>query len=288
MLQCEDKCQHYILTFEYPNKLAKRPSTIHLPGITDTHKLHQIGNTKGKHLYYRKFACCCFGCIHGSEDCSNDICPDDWSACDLAKKKSVKPDLKYWFGDDTCNLPDICNLPHIEEPCMQQLSWPAILRALAQQGSFFQLQRYIAANPIPQLAIAADDTFRQSDTNLLDLVALHHMPEDTDVVFAPYRLKVMELFPSHNKLLTVKGRGYVYRNKGPIIYEAVLNMGQYLDDNYVSNGVHNFYDRGTLPEQYAQYSDNFNPHVAFNMLQLYKREVVDICSDGAFMGIWQM
>ena len=73
-----------------------------------------------------------------------------------------------------------------------------------------------------------------------------------------------------------------------IIYEAVLNMGQYLDDNYVSNGAHNFYDRGTLPEQYAHYSDNYNPHVAFNMLKLYKREVLDICSDGAFMGIWHI
>ena len=67
-----------------------------------------------------------------------------------------------------------------------------------------------------------------------------------------------------------------------------MNMGQYLDDNYVSNRAHNFYDRGTLPEQYAQYSDNYNPHVAFNMLQLYKREVLDICSDGTFMGIWQI
>ena len=67
-----------------------------------------------------------------------------------------------------------------------------------------------------------------------------------------------------------------------------MNMGQYLDDKYVSNEAHNFYDRGTLLEQYAQYSDNYNPHVAFNMLQLYKREVLDICSDGTFMGIWQI
>ena len=28
--------------------------------------------------------------------------------------------------------------------------------------------------------------------------------------------------------------------------------------------------------------------VAINMLNLYKREVLDICSDGAFMGIWQI
>ena len=66
-----------------------------------------------------------------------------------------------------------------------------------------------------------------------------------------------------------------------IIYEAVLNMAMYLDDNYVSNGAHNFYDNGTLPEQYAQYSDNYIPHSTFNVLRLYKQEVEDTCKDGA-------
>ena len=201
----------------------------------------------------------------------------------------MKPDLKYWFGDDICNLPDLCNLPHIEEPCMQQLSCPAILRALAQQRSFFQLQRYIAANPIPQLAIAADDTFRQSDTYPLDLVALHHIPEDTEPGFAPVQIEGDgNCFPHTISDLQSKTEDMYTEIRIHIINEAVLNMGQHLDDNYVSNGAHNFYNRGTLPEQYAQYSDNYNPHVAFIMLQLYKREVLNICSDGVFMGIWQI
>ena len=153
------------MTFEYHNKLAKCPSTIQLPAIPDTCILHQIGNTKGKDLYYRKFACC-FGCIPGSEDCFNDICPDEWSTNDLTKKKSVTPNLQYWFGDGICNFPNICNVPDIEAPRMQQLSWSAILGALGQQGSFVQLQRYIAANPIPQLVSVPDDTFWQSDTTL--------------------------------------------------------------------------------------------------------------------------
>ena len=53
-------------------------------------------------------------------------------------------------------------------------------------------------------------------------------------------------------------------------------MAMYLDGNYVSNGAHNFYDHGTLPEQYAQYSDNYNSHATFNMERLYKQEVLDI------------
>ena len=65
-------------------------------------------------------------------------------------------------------------------------------------------------------------------------------------------------------------------------------MEHYIDDNYVSIGAHNFYNHGTLPQQYAQYSDNLNPHVTFNLTHLYKREVLDITQDGAYMGIWQI
>ena len=141
-------------------------SIIHLVGIPDTRKLHQIGNTEGKHLYYRKFACCCFGCLHGSVDCSNNICPDEWSAFDLGKKQSVQPNLKYWFGEGIHNLPDVNNVPDIETPFMQQFSWPTIFRAFSQQRSFVQLQRYITTNPIPELVCVADDTFLQSDITI--------------------------------------------------------------------------------------------------------------------------
>ena len=135
----------------------------------------------------------------------------------------------------------------------------------------------------------ADDTFRQSDTTLLDLVALHHIPNDTDAGFAPVQIEGDgNCFPWTISYLLCRTENMHMKIRVHIIYEAVLNMGQYFDDNYVSNGGHNFYDRGTLPEQYSQYSDNHNPHVAFNMLKLYKREVLDICFDGAFMGIWQI
>ena len=285
----ENKCQHYILTFEYHKKIAKRPSTIHLVGIPDTRKLHQIGNTEGKHLYYRKFACCCFGCLHGSVDCSNNICPDKWSAFDLGKKQSVQPNLKYWFGEGIHNLLDVNNVPDIETTFLQQFSWPTILRALGQQRSFVQLQRYIATHPIPELVCVADDTFLQSDITLLDLVALYHLPDDTDPGFAPVQIEGDgNCFPRTISYFLSRTEKNYMEIRVRIIYEAVLNMGQYLDDNYVSNGAHNFYDRGTLPEQYAQYSDNYNPHVAFDMLKLYKREVMEICCDGAFMGIWQI
>ena len=121
------------------------------------------------------------------------------------------------------------------------------------------------------------------------MVALHHLPDDTDPGFAPVQIEGDgNCFPRTISYFLSRTEKNYMEIRVRIIYEAVLNMGQYLDDNYISNRAHNFYDRGTLLEQYAQYSDNYNPHVAFDMLKLYKREVMEICCDGAFMGIWQI
>ena len=105
-----DNCQHHILTFELHKKLPKRPITINLAGIPETSKLHQIGNTGGKVMNYRKFSCCCYGSLHGTEPCENNICPIEWSGFDLAKKKATEPNLQFWFGDVPQNIRNICTV----------------------------------------------------------------------------------------------------------------------------------------------------------------------------------
>ena len=100
-METSNKCQHYMLTFELHEKLCKRPSTLKWPAIPETRKLHQIGNTGGKVLYFCKFAYCCFGCLQGTVPCQNNICPAEWTAFDLATKKSANVNLKHWFGNDT-------------------------------------------------------------------------------------------------------------------------------------------------------------------------------------------
>ena len=63
-----------------------------------------------------------------------------------------------------------------------------------------------------------------------------------------------------------------------------------MDDNYVSLGAVNFYTHATLPEQYAQYSDNYVPNtgIPLDVLALYRQEMMDICKNRAYMGIWQI
>ena len=129
----------------------------------------------------------------------------------------------------------------------------------------------------------------QAEADLLDMVALHHMPIGMLPGLAPLQVEGDgNCFPHTISYLLFKTENHHTEIHVHIIYEAVLNMPMYLDDNYVSNGAHNFYDNGTLPKQYAQYSNDYNPHSTFNVLRLYEQEVLDICKDGAYVGIWQI
>ena len=65
-------------------------------------------------------------------------------------------------------------------------------------------------------------------------------------------------------------------------------MELYLNDSYLSKGATHFYHRGTLSDQYAMYSDNYNPERNFDVRAIYVQELLDICKDGAYMGIWQL
>ena len=152
-----------------------------------------------------------------------------------------------------------------------------------------QLRRYVNANPIPDLICQPDDKLRREETVNLDLVAMHYMPPDMPSGLAPMQIEGDgNCFPCTISYLLSKSQAMYAEIKVCIIYEAVQNIDKYLDDIYISRGATKFYERGTLPEQYAQYSDNYNPHASFDMMRLYKQEVLDICKDGAFMGIWQI
>ena len=118
---------------------------------------------------------------------------------------------------------------------------------------------------------------------------MHHVPNDMPPALAPLQTAADgNCFPRTISYLLFKTQARYTEIQVRLIYEAVRNIAHYLDDNYVSKEAHNFYDHGTLPEQYAQYSDNFKPHVTFNMTRLYKRKVLDITQDCTYMGIWQI
>ena len=69
---------------------------------------------------------------------------------------------------------------------------------------------------------------------------------------------------------------------------AVNNMAHYLDNNYVQQGANHLYRQGTLIQQYAMYSDNYRPQETLNVDNIYMKEVLDICKNGTYMGVWQL
>ena len=84
------ECQHHILTFEFHNKLKSRPDTKTWPAIPETRKFHSIGNTKNGDVYLCTFMYCCNGCMHGTESCTNDVCPDKWIGYSLSQRKNCQ------------------------------------------------------------------------------------------------------------------------------------------------------------------------------------------------------
>ena len=93
-LNSED-CQHYMLTFELHTQLCSRPKTTHWPAVPDTRKIHSVGNTNTDDIYLRTYSCCCVGCLHGKEDCKNQICRDEWRGYEFRSKKFVKANLDF-------------------------------------------------------------------------------------------------------------------------------------------------------------------------------------------------
>ena len=238
-MEASDKCQHYMLTVELHEKICKRPNTKNWQGIPDTRKLHQIGNTGGNVLYFCKFTCCCFGCLQGTIPCQNTICPSEWEAFDLQKKKTVDANLKHWFGGEITNA----QMHNIYNAQIHNIDWNAILQRLSEQRSFVQVKRYVNGNPIPDLIICEpNDNLMPQETLNLDLVAMHYMPSDMPAGLAPINIEGDgNCFPRTISYLLSKLQQLYTEMRVHIIYEAVRNMDKYLDHNYVSVGAHNFY-----------------------------------------------
>ena len=90
------ECQHHVLAFEFHNKLKSGPDTKTWPAIPETRKFHSIGNTKNGDVYLRTFMCCCNGCLHGTESCTNDVCPDKWIGYSLSQRKHCQVNRSWW------------------------------------------------------------------------------------------------------------------------------------------------------------------------------------------------
>ena len=279
-LKSENVCQHHILTFELHKKIGTRPKTINWVPVPETCKTHSIGNMGNPSLlYFRNFACCCEGCLHG-DNCTNSVCPGNWKGYNLGQKKIVQPDLSFWVQDNLC-------IADAQQENIIKLTWEQRLAQMHSTSNFDDLQQYVNSNPLPNFEGLPNVNMTEEDKANLDFVALHHLPNDAPDGFALISIEGDgNCFPRTVSYILQKDQAHHKEICVRIVYEAVQNMAKYLDNAYVSIGAHHFYRRATLIQTFAMYTEDFNPLVPLDVVKLYKQEVMEIRKLAGYMGIW--
>ena len=276
------KCEHFVQTFQYTPKLPKRPKVPNLAPIPDTRKLHSLVTAANRNVInYKYFLCCCDGCMHGGE-CTNNICPEAWKAFSMTKKCKVQVSLRKW------NLSNP-QIRKITRGIDGDYNWEEILDVMSCMLSFEQLEAYVKSSELPPLQYTLQTTMTEALKSKLDFVALHYLPPDAPDSYAP--LEIVgdgNCFPRTVSFMLFGTEGRHIEIRVCIVYEAVLNKAKYLDNSYLHIGANHEYRRGTLVEQFAQYSDNYMPNVPLDCAKIYDKEVLDICKINSFMGIWQI
>ena len=158
-----------MLTFKLHTKLSYRPKTTTWPAVPDTHKIHSIGNVNNPNdIHLRTYSCCCVGCLHGEEECTDLICRDDWKGYNFKTNKFGKPNLDFWFRDRE----------HTDVLCIASISWVQYINRMSLFQSFSDLEEYVRSNPLPTLLGQPHYNITNAEMDNLDLVALHHIPND--------------------------------------------------------------------------------------------------------------
>ena len=195
-------------------------------------------------------------------------------------QKFGKANRKWWL--DTCKdqIHKIQNNgDESNQNIQQQVDWAAKITCMSGLRSYNELVQYVNNNPLPAFNDEPNDAIAQQEINNLDMVALHHIPPHAPERIAPVSVEGDgNCFPRTISYLLYKTECRYMEIHVGIVYEAIQNLQSYLDHNYVSVGAVNFYDHGTLPEQYTQYSDNYIPNtgIPVDVLDLYRQEVMEI------------
>ena len=87
-----------MLTFNYMQKIGKRPDTSKWKGVESTREhTHPIMKTrKNLNVNVRDVVCLCTGCLHGGSPCKYSDYVDKWREFDMNTHKPSDVDLTLW------------------------------------------------------------------------------------------------------------------------------------------------------------------------------------------------
>ena len=139
-------------------------------------------------------------------------------------------------------------------------------------SNFDDLQQYVNSNPLPEFEGVPNVNMTEEEKVNLDFVVLHHLPTDAPDGFATTSIEGDgNCFPRTVSYILQKNQACHKEIHVRIVHKAVQNMAKYLDNAYVSIGAHHFYQRATLVQTFAMYTEHFNPLVPLDVVKLYKQ-----------------
>ena len=209
-------------------------------------------------------------------------------AFNFSRKSKVPTNLKQWIeasdmqSENTCM--EICKINEVDS---EQLDWATVLNELSRKQTFADLRNYVQSHPLSPLVCELHTHMTEAAKAILDFVALHYLPHYVPDSYTPYQIVGDgNCYPRSVSFLVFGTQDRHIEIHVHLVYEAVQNKDIYLDNNYLHRGANHEYCRATLPEQFAQYSDNWNPAAShLNVRDIYEQEVLDICKLNTFMGI---
>ena len=153
-----------------------------------------------------------------------------------------------------------------------------------------QLEHYVSTNPLPEMELQnINDAMLQCDQSRIDYIALHHLPNDAPDGYAPVKIfGDGSCFPRTCSYLVGKNQVRYTEFHVCIIYELVQNKCMYLNDTYVSKGASIIHGMGSTVDQIAMFSEHYNSLQRLETEKMFDLELLDICTDGAYMGMWQI
>ena len=128
-----------------------------------------------------------------------------------------------------------------------------------------------------------------SNRDEIDLVALHYIPQDAPEGYAPCKIfGDGNCHPRTLSFICFKHQNSHKEMHVHLVYEAVLNGRFYMNNRYLSKGCNIVYHIGGPCKQLAMYSSSYDPTQQFDVVDIYKKEVLELTRDGSFCGLWQM
>ena len=100
-------------------------------------------------------------------------------------------------------------------------------------------------------------------------------------------------FPRSLSVLAYGHQNNHQEMRARLVCEAVRNKDNYLDNDYLRKGATLEHKRASLPVIYAQYSEHYIPLgsqflSSSQVEEIYEQEVLGLCKDGNYMGVWQL